>query len=471
MISPRRTSELLDEACAEERREVRLFLRLPKPGCSREKPSRLALGLGLHLYSDILLGRRARIEMNFAAVVLVVVCLFELIAWSFLFNAIFNSNIFYLGVKTLPAVLVAMLFALAVLWFERQLLIHDEARKAESKRAARVRLLFIVLAALATAQPLELFFFRMPVLQRIHEEGIRQEAVRAFSEIGEVRLRMSEDFQRKTARGHSGVTELQSRLREETTRKAALDSELRKERGRESYWRTWVPGEGERNARGMSLNQARALSAAAARRSEALEEQVSLGATTIRALEADAGIVRKELKEFDTAFQAQNEQQDRRLREWIDQLQSSKPGNFNETSVLPVGRRWSYELPTYDFFEQLHIVWDLVCGRPSRWLKGTPQIRQTLERKYGFPPTDRGKGWQWHLFIAVLACHLVALYIPLLVVTIKKFLMPRELRNYYSSRHQAEAGDPDALLSWIVEERVHGRQALEIEADRDWTEL
>jgi hypothetical protein len=168
---------------------------------------------------------------------------------------------------------------------------------------------------------------------------------------------------------------------------------------------------------------------------------------------------------------------DQRLRDWIERLQASSPGD----TVLE-DSRWSattgdlsksagtspwtgslgpYKDRDYDFFEQIHLVWDLAFGRAPRWKNATPAIRQQLEAGYGFSSLGQEeKGWQPHLFIAIFACHLIALFIPLLVLTIKTFLMPQELRNYYSSRQQAAAGDMDAWFSTIVAEKVNEEDRL-----------
>jgi hypothetical protein len=180
--------------------------------------------------------------------------------------------------------------------------------------------------------------------------------------------------------------------------------------------------------------------------------------------------VEQETDNLDDEQQKNDTGRDRRLRSWIDQIKDSKPkepvkekwkiaapAHPGASGASIWDESWTYKDPEYDFFEQIHVVWDLVYGEPPRWLNAPKDIQDTLETDYGFASLDQGRiGWQWHLFLSVLACHLIAIFIPFLVLTIKLFLMPKALRTYYSSRHQAEAGDRDAWLARYVDESVKG---------------
>ncbi|HVR09302.1 MAG TPA: DUF4407 domain-containing protein [Thermoanaerobaculia bacterium] len=458
------------DGLAEVPPELHLHLRVPPPTEPRPQPGWLARGLGLHLYSEALLGKRARIEMNFAAVVLLIVTLFELLAWSFLFNAIFNSDIYYLGWGTVPAVLVAMLFAAAVFWFERQFLVHDEVRKLQAMRAARVRVAFIVAAALVTAQPLELFFFRRPVERRVHEEGIREEAVRRLNARAADQERTADHFAALAARRQEAVKVAQSGMDEEARRRSDLERELREEEGSLAGSRAQASAaeqelsEARRReaddpdavrAAQASYRRAVAAAAAAAAQVERTRFAITQSRNASSDLERRWGDAQKQADTVEANKQTQEEQADERLRDWFHHLQDAEPGPITESAArAPVGKGkpWHYGEPDYDFFAQVQVVWDLVRGLPPRWSNGADATRRMLEDKYGFRSDSDRRGLQWHLLLAVVACHLIALYIPLLVLTIKLFLMPQELRSYYSSLAQARAGEPDALLAWSVEQ-------------------
>jgi len=480
MIPSRRKEDSIEQETSPLQPTLNLYLALPHADVPKRPPSWLARRLGLDLYSDVLLGKSARTEMGFAAVILVIVSLFELIAWFFLFNAIFNSDLLGTGWPTIPAILVASLFAAAVFWFERQFLTTDEDQRRRARGAAVVRVIFILTAAFITAQPLELLFFRVPVQKRIHEEGIREEAVSKLAAL------LKEGEQVSTAiKGQSDLwgnlyQGAQTQVTALVGQQASLAVKMRQRNGELAAARRAASGyqverasaETPEKRRSADRSYAKAEAAAAALSREIGQIQLSiaevdamLGELRNRA----TGAVGKQV-DLTISSMVNDTGRDRRLRNWIDQLKGSKPGEPVEEKwkIAPIvnkagarslwDEKWpSYKDREYDFFEQIHVVWDLVAGRPPRWLNAPANLRLKLENEYGFASLDQGRrGWQWHLLAAVVACHLIAIFIPFLVLTIKLFLMPKALRTYYSSRHQAEAGDPDAWLAQVVDEKVKG---------------
>lgn len=132
--------------------------------------------LGLDVYETSGLGRRALLEMKFSAILLLVVFFFDLGAWTLLFNAILNSKILILTPLTCLAIGIALLISITVLIYERQFLTMDTSHGlVRLLLPMSIRITVIVLAAIITAQPVELLFFNEPIYKRIHEEGIRRE--------------------------------------------------------------------------------------------------------------------------------------------------------------------------------------------------------------------------------------------------------------------------------------------------------
>lgn len=461
-----------------ERPEVKFFLTLPQTDEPKRLPIRLARMMGLHLYSEVLLGKSARTEMNFAALILMVVSLFEFIAWFFLFNTIFNSDLVKLGLPTIPAVLMAALFGSAVFWFERQFLTTDEDQRRRAWGAAVIRVAFILTAAFITAQPLELLFFRVPIQKRIHEEGIREEAVSKLAALLKEGEHETKTTEIKEGRREKSRQDAESQIDDLVKQRGALTAGLTQKESERTKARSEVARyRRERDVadmpaerRSAEIGYARAEATVAALSGEISQIQLRIGETDSLLTELHSRVdhVEKETDQLDDEQQKNDTGRDRRLRSWIDQIKDSKPKEPIEEKwklAAPIhpdasgasvwNELWTYKDPDYDFFEQIHVVWDLVNGRPPRWLNAPPAIQKTLETQYGLASLDQGRrGWQWHLFLSVLACHLIAIFIPFLVLTIKLFLMPKALRTYYSSRHQAEAGDRDAWLARYVDESV-----------------
>lgn len=480
ILSSRQEEDTAEQKPPPTQPALNLYLALPQVDVPKRPPSWLARLLGLDLYSYVLLSKSARTEMTFAATILVVVSCFEFIAWFFLFNAIFNSDLVKVGLPTIPAFVMASLFAAAVFWFERQFLTTDEDQRKRAWGAAVVRVIFILTAAFITAQPLELLFFRVPVQKRVHEEGIREEAVSKLAALLKEGAQVTKAAEKKSDRRLSIYKDVQTQIQAMAGQRGTLEARLTLKEGELAAARREVSlYRRERDSADTAEERRRAARALAGAESRAAAAAAEIGQIRLGIAETDgvlselrsrADDTQVEIDELEDELQKSDTSRDRRLRHWIDQLKDSKPRDTvreNWTIAKPAkstdaassiwDKRWTYKDPQYDFFEQIHVVWDLVYGRPPRWLNAPPALQKKLEEEYGFASLDQGRrGWQVHLFAAAVACHLIAIFIPFLVLTIKLFLMPKALREYYSRRHQAEAGDPDAQMGQIVDERVRG---------------
>ena len=164
---------------------IRLFLKAPEIEVSSQPPSRLARLMGLHLYSNVLLTKKVRTEMNFAARLLLLVGTFEWFLWTLLFNGIYSSDIFNRRSPELPfAALTGLLFGFAVFWFERQMLTSSE-KGWRFWAALGFRLCYIGAAALITSQTFELMLFKKPIQQRARQEAVRADAAKRYQEVFE----------------------------------------------------------------------------------------------------------------------------------------------------------------------------------------------------------------------------------------------------------------------------------------------
>lgn len=497
MTAPTPTGHGLSQEAEPGSPDLRLFLRVPPPAGPGQAPSRLARILGLDLYSRVLLGKRARTEMSFAAVLLLLVAAFELLAWSFTFNALWNGDVLYVGRGSIVAALVGALFASAVLWFERQFLVSDEP--PERRRAAAVaRLLFVLFAAFINAQSLELLVFRTPIDQRAHEEQLR---AKAAVDLAEVERQEQADTDEAKA--------VQNQL---TAEADAIKSRLDGERERLNTARVnaaaaaeTLTGARDELVRLAQQEQAEPTSAAAAAAEKRhLQREIDRSTAARIRSNAQVPVSSDEVRRLEDAYSASISEAARINREraarsdlrralfgeWADRLAHSAIGESSNGSQLPSARnaapgaaealerarKWHYEYRRPNAFEQLRIPWDLALAHPPRWLAGSQVLVEELETRYGLhvprPCVASGEpeapaalpcdplAWETevtrsHVFLVTLiSCHLLAVFIPLLVLVIKFFLLPQELRRYYSARHQAAAGDGDALHAAIVDQRA-----------------
>jgi hypothetical protein len=439
---------------------LRLFLKSLKAEVSSQPPGWLARRMGLHLYSNVLLTKKVRTEMNFAAGLLLLVSVFEWLLWTLLFNGIYNSDIFNLGLTTIPAVLTGIFFGFAVFWFERQML-TTSGRGWMPGFAMFFRLVYIGFAALITSQTFELMLFQKPIHERAREEAIREHAAKHYL-----------DVLKAEADADQASTLVQITAGFETTNLEAARAERKKEEKNRNYLQSRLAAtrtEGD----AIKANQFSGLLSESRDRLDRLLEK-----------ERNAeGALRDRLHEIEQSrTKIVQDSGDRRalFQQWVSEISKSKPGDPVATI-----KEWEFKDPKPRFFEQLFLLVDLREGRPAGWPGANPQVREALRNEFGFyePPAcpdpeaspqlastagpqqaaelrdialdcERRRShttifnWAWWAGLGA------AMLIPLLILIIKIFLLPEELRFYYSRPHQAELGDVEALNIHQAEERL-----------------
>jgi hypothetical protein len=143
---------------------------------------RLARAYGLDVYGTGNLTRRAAIEMKYAALLLTVSFLFNLLGYTLLWNAVFHSGTLGIGWFTALALIAGLIFSLLTLVYERQFLTADYSTPARTYfLAVIIRLAIIASSGFIISQPLQLIVLRNPIQLRVHEESVRAEV---FSKLG-----------------------------------------------------------------------------------------------------------------------------------------------------------------------------------------------------------------------------------------------------------------------------------------------
>lgn len=480
---------------------------------------RLVQLFGLDVYSTSLLGRRTRRDLMSFAVLLGVTFLFDFTLWTMLFNAVFSRGLMTASWRTVPAALLGLAIAAAVIVYERQFVTADVVDGSRWRRgsAIGVRLIVVALSAYATAQPLELLAFGTAIHARAHEEGVRREAAARHAALADVPVRLQEleheraylaerrkqvthVFQSQAGAITSGgqasgqaTNALLERLRD----KADTVSDELKDLGKQ---RAELIVQGmSAEAPGMVAVQAQIKVAEAQRTS--LEKQmlavVGSGAnvgTEVKArLEgAKGGFVQQmgELRQQEQRFDQEAlalTLQEQRLTRWIHKLRESLPdedtmvwedaqpaasspaavpatGGTADTADTaatgvptnagaqpgPAGQatprpgRWKYSVPQYDIFERLQVISDLTNGEPPRWPASDP-----VRAKFAFddPPPGSVEALAKaaslrHMYWAVMV---IAWVVPVMALLFK-LICSTEMKLYFSGRHQAALGDPDALM-------------------------
>lgn len=131
---------------------------------------RLAEFFGLNIHGDAT-DQNVEIELGRAGLLLVIISLFDWLAWFLLVNAMVQSGV-KLSLWTPFCLFMATIFTTATVVFEIRIMTMPKAsiRANYGTYISRVALIFV--AAVATSQPMELAFFDGPIQQRAHEESV-----------------------------------------------------------------------------------------------------------------------------------------------------------------------------------------------------------------------------------------------------------------------------------------------------------
>jgi len=502
---PRDSEEAIEAA------PVSLFLRTQQDEPIDGMLGWLAQRFGLDTFSTSLLGHRGRLEMKAAALVLLVVFLFDLGAWTLLFNTILQGELLKPGVWTPLAFLAGLLFAAMVVLYERQFLTADLSPGwRQLAWPTLIRFLVIFGSALITAQPVELLFFRQAVTVRTHEEGIRQhvatqnEHLKKINSLLAVQRQALNDLHKtlQQEEEHARLVQVQEDLNKVQREKAALEVQLAEATRKSDYFRAqeavllkkrdaafnaWqaarqVSREGEPTA----LKTRRAYERADASYRNAIrtkERWLSLASqhrTALGLTEADMNTLVADHKEVMEAYRrrrAELEQriaegaralreEEERVKRWARRLRELTPdelkvpvretlsGVNRESSFFGERVAFTYQKPSYNFFEQLRVVSDFTEGCPPKWVGVSKAEMNDLATKFALRDSDgciREKGAVYrHSYWAIYA---IALVIPLMVFA-TKLLMASELKIYYSAAAQAAAGNSDALILKTIQREL-----------------
>jgi hypothetical protein len=469
----------------EPQRSLRLVIQGSPSFPPDDLSMRIARRLGLDVWGDFLLGRRVAHEMGAAALVLLVVLTFELLAWSLLFNVLVQASQWAFTWRTPLACLLAAVFAGGVFLFERSFITADFSESSVRKALAYgLRLGIIFGSCVATAQPLELLVFGGAIETRLRDENALVQAARLVEELAE-----KADTKKRSVMALSnemkGTAISQERELYRTSRDHLLGEaqRLRNESEaaarRVSVWDAEVKGRARRvNELAAQLSQESGLKRRAlqsilvkARSSLAigrgrLEDAQKESNSLERQLEqtqADLSVARDNFKLADTRLQGQWNRLTaddnhnvlvaraaaKELRDCVRDAQNVVPGK-------PLYRKGCVLYPkAADFTDRLRALGDIREGLPPAWPPLDRKVIALAVDRFGVESPDEPAGselqkrrlnaarlFQWTYWIAFV----VAAVIPLLTLAFK-LMMSRELATYYSIRAQARAGNPAAILA------------------------
>jgi hypothetical protein len=447
--------------------------------------ARLARLIGLDVWDESLLSRRAAQDMGVAALLLTVVLTFELLAWTMLINVLVHSAQWQISARSWIALLLGGVFAAGIFAFEKTFLTADFGEAAWRKwLGIGMRLVIIVGSLFATSQPIELLVFGGAIDNRLHDERALEEAIRQEREVeklnleaiplsnAEVEKHLSssdeggrldtqrnrrDDAQAALGRAHLAVGRAKARVQAAEQRehkaKSAVDAAARdrshpstpEELQRREQVRKDA-AKGLVDARGESAAAAAALSAANEKERQAQQELETAKLNVINA-EKDRMVYKEQVIEIVHKPAADAERALKEIKNWMFAVERAKP---NETVHDASGR--SLAPKQADFTDRLRALDDLRRGDAPLWPRTSPAARSRAAEDFDLEdplhPDDLLTARRQRDAALFDRIYLIALVmagvIPLLTLAFKS-MMSSELQEYYSTRAQARAGNADAI--------------------------
>lgn len=457
----------------------------------------------LAIYGSTLLNGRVRSELNSLSLVLIVVAVFDWLAWSFLINGLLQPEVGVFDWKSPIAGGLAAVVTSMVLLFERQFVTMDLTRD-RLKVAIRLalRILVIVGAAVATAKPVEVVAFQPAIQERAHQEQLTAYAFHLIEKL--------EDLEnRKISKVDLQEIETCRTSQELTERTRILETELKPELNgaRDILNRTLQDlAQAKRELNGLRASSrpedlsriaelSQRISGLEARRTR--QEKI-LGNAQVavskhqKGLDFDIGLKPTAGKDCEAAIvqadkdyeekQAQLQRSKELIPVHLNQLRNKSPAEAEKVAPIELDDvPRPYDFRTYDFWGQLRVLDDLIEGRPAQWMGGfkstimeraeklgivSPRNCDEVPRQEtGVPPAnftpEKNKGCDdeakanWDKAKPVLELQsqryrrwsnivfFIAVLIPSLAIAIKLF-SSQDLTQYYSLKSQAKAGNPEA---------------------------
>jgi hypothetical protein len=418
----------------------------------------------LDSWGHTLFSTRVQDGMALAYLILGVIFVFELLAWSLLFNFVFYGGKFGAGWLTLPAIGLGLLWGLGIFAIDKSVITADLTRPGFGKWWGFFgRALLVAASALLTAQPIHQLFFKSQIEERIKDETLRAEAVA-----------QNDRYQRERAELEKNNAlapvpeEARRQRREAEAQKDQADNDVRQ--AEQAVIRREGEFQGalaERDQRLSVLRRFRAngdeeAARAAESRFDAQEAVVARARTLLDDARAARDNVRNEADKAERAreraLKLYGEDVDRsdkdrkgkyddakkRRAAYETAMDRLRSANFGDTVLDVSGQpvRWGND----GFIDREQILWQLIDGQPARWPPGVPPEKQAeIATWAGMPmPSIAAAEAANSIRIPALGLFLIAGAIPLLSIAFK-LLMSEELKTYYSLEAQARSGNQEAL--------------------------
>ena len=188
---------------------------------------------GLNVWGDYFLSESSRIDMRAVSILMSIIFVFDLLAWTMLFNLIFNSGRFEISNLTILAFVLGLLLSIVTIIFERNIFVTDTEEKKDVYWMFRpnfwmaiARVMVVLFSAFITAQPIHMRIFRDTIMERHQEEQIIAYAVATSTKLNEKLIKLDENKAKLTLVNEADLFKKASARSAESPRVKTLNEEV-----------------------------------------------------------------------------------------------------------------------------------------------------------------------------------------------------------------------------------------------------
>lgn len=459
----------------------RLFLVSRRAGEYSSFLERLADIYHLYPYGRAGLSGIVRSESERAAFVLTIVFCFDLLAWSLIWNAVFERGQLAVDWMTTFAVLIGLLFASIVLTFEQGFIASDWRVRGPGKRAklaaaAILRIAVIGASAWATSQPLELLVFANDIQDRVHQERVWEEIAAQATEFkhlqqeeegnGSMKPKADRMIKSEAAlnKVRADIAVNQTKLKAREAERESVQNTLpRLQEDERTKQRTYQAA--QQQGQDLAQQELKKATAAVARANGKIGkltgeiEQLQTEDASLGAERSGRENTVNESKEDLKSYTKDLEGQEKALRAWVRKLSLSRPGK--DVNPPPDGVEPFVERP-YSFAEQRRVLDDLRFARPierHNFASVQPLLETLGLKDPGKADEDTAadrKALAQVMNQFYYALLVAALFIPAMGLIFKLTIHAR-LGDYYSEEYQAASGHPEAIQAVQTDDFLNRR--------------
>lgn len=441
--------------------EPRLFVRATR---GTQRPLEI---LRLDSWGDALLGTKLRGELATGYLILLVVCVFEVMAWTLLFNFMLHAGQMMLSLATLIAAALGLLWGMGIFAIDKNLITSDLLAPGWKKYVGLFARISLVLgAAFLTAQPIEQLVFRTLVEEHLKQEVLREEAVRYAQKLQELnaqraKLEAHRPEANMPAWSENAVKErrakhdsLEGQLAAAAARVSQTELRVASAQEEQTRARRWAAHEQKQDPDSANTRKARYRAQKADEELEVASSEHGLAIAQQKTLSSERDSSEKALDKAERDRQVQYDRSRDALHKDQDALKEERQSYQRFLEALsgsaygaPLSRengapfRWR-AAGAIERMEALNLIRD---NTAPRWpTADAATLRQAAELAGLSDEFSRGSQGRTDVFYLWLVVFLVAAAIPALCI-FYKFTMSQELKLYYSVDAQAHAGNPQAI--------------------------